>query len=89
MRKCLATAGATLAAVLALTACNPNYGAGPAGTVSDRSAAYFKSGGWRYRLTVTTTDGQRQDFRVSRDHYRSCFRGSAYPTCTHRTEGTR
>ncbi|RSN93754.1 hypothetical protein DMH26_24070 [Streptomyces sp. WAC 05379] len=84
MRKILATALAAVAAVSVLTACNPSYGAGPAGTVSDRSAAYFKSGGWRYRLTVTTTDGQRQDFRVTRDDYRSCFRGSAYPTCTQR-----
>lgn len=89
MRKILATALAAVAAVSVLTACGPNYGAGPAGTVSDRSAAYFKSGGWRYRLTVTTADGQRQEFRVSRDDYRSCFRGSAYPTCTDRTEGSR
>lgn len=89
MRKILATALVAVAAVLVLTGCNPSYGAGPAGTVSDRTAAYFKSGGWRYRLTVTTHDGQRQDFRVSRDDYRSCFRGSAYPTCTHRTEGSR
>ncbi|MGI5411115.1 hypothetical protein ACQEV9_30545 [Streptomyces chartreusis] len=83
MRKILATALAAIAAVLVLSACGPSYGAGPAGTVSDRSAAYFKSGGWRYRLTVTTTDGQDREFRVSRDDYRSCFRGSAYPTCAH------
>ncbi|GGX50136.1 hypothetical protein [Streptomyces chartreusis] len=89
MRKILTTALATIATVSVLTACNPSYGAGPAGTVSDRSAAYFKSGGWRYRLTVTMNDGQGQEFRVSRDDYRSCFRGSAYPSCMHRTEGSR
>ncbi|TXS40170.1 hypothetical protein EAO75_34755 [Streptomyces sp. uw30] len=89
MRKILATTVTALAAVLVLTACNPNYAVGPAGTVSDRSAAYFKSGGWRYRLTVTTADGQRREFRVTRDEYRSCFRGSAYPSRIHRTEGSR
>ncbi|MFJ9541920.1 hypothetical protein ACIRPX_32320 [Streptomyces sp. NPDC101225] len=83
MRKALAAATATIAAVLALGACSPDYAPGPAGTVNDRSAAYFKSGGWRYRLTVTTTDGQRHRFRVTRDDYRHCFHGSAYPTCTH------
>jgi hypothetical protein len=84
MRKALAAAAATVAAVLALSACSPDYAAGPAGTVSDRSAAYFKSGGWRYRLAVTTTDGQRHSFRVTRDDYRHCFHGSAYPSCTRR-----
>lgn len=84
MRKALAALAATVGAVLALTACSPDYAPGPTGTVSDRSAAYFKSGGWRYRLTVTTNDGRRQDFRVTRDDYKHCFRGSAYPTCTHR-----
>ncbi|MEV7322854.1 hypothetical protein [Streptomyces sp. NPDC093970] len=33
---------------------------------------------------VTTTDGRRHDFRVTRDDYRHCFRGSAYPSCTRR-----
>ncbi|MFF7240448.1 hypothetical protein [Streptomyces collinus] len=83
MRKALATAAASVATLLALAACSPHYAAGPAGTVSDRSAAYFKSGGWHYRLTVTTTDGQQHRFRVTRHDYRHCFRGSAYPTCTH------
>ncbi|MFF7985458.1 hypothetical protein ACFZDK_41180 [Streptomyces sp. NPDC007901] len=84
MRKTLAAATATIAAVAVLTACSPTYAPGPAGTVSDRNAAYFKSGGWHYRLTVTTNDGRRHDFRVTRADYRHCFRGSAYPTCTHR-----
>lgn len=84
MRKSLAAVAATIGAVVALTACSPDYTPGPTGTVSDRSAAYFKSGGWRYRLTVTTNDGRRQDFRVTRDDYKRCFRGSAYPSCTHR-----
>jgi hypothetical protein len=84
MHKALAATAATIAAVLALTACSPDYAPGPTGTVSDRSAAYFKSGGWHYRLAVTTTDGHRHSFRVTRDDYRHCFRGSAYPTCTHR-----
>ncbi|MGW1723204.1 hypothetical protein ACWCQK_09810 [Streptomyces sp. NPDC002306] len=89
MRKALASATAVIAAVLALTACSPDYAPGPAGTVSDRSAAYRKADGWHYRLAVTTTDGSRHDFRVTRDDYRRCFHGSAYPTCTHRTEGSR
>ncbi|MEV6543413.1 hypothetical protein [Streptomyces sp. NPDC051665] len=88
MRKALASATAVIASVFALTACSPDYAPGPAGTVSERSAAYFKSGGWRYRLTVTTADGQRHSFRVTRDDYRHCFHGSAYPTCAHRSEGT-
>ncbi|MEW1831215.1 hypothetical protein [Streptomyces sp. NPDC088196] len=88
MRKALAAATAVIATVVALSACSPGYAPGPAGTVSDRSAAYFKSGGWHYRLAVTTTDGQRHDFRVARDDYRHCFHGSAYPACTHRQEGT-
>ncbi|MFF0084610.1 hypothetical protein ACFYR1_33580 [Streptomyces canus] len=83
MRKALAAAAATIGAVLALTACSPDYAPGPSGTVTDRSATYRKADGWHYQLTVTTTDG-REDFRVTRDDYRHCFRGSAYPTCTHR-----
>ncbi|NUV60073.1 hypothetical protein [Streptomyces sp. CAI-85] len=84
MCKSLAAAAATVGAVVALTACSPDYTPGPAGTVSDRNAAYFKSGGWHYRLTVTTNDGRRHDFRVTRDDYKHCFHGSAYPACTHR-----
>ncbi|MFG2729782.1 hypothetical protein [Streptomyces canus] len=83
MRKTLAVVAAAVGAVLALTACSPDYAPGPAGTVSDRSATYRKADGWHYQLTVTT-DGHRQDFRVTRDEYKHCFRGSAYPTCTHR-----
>ncbi|NUP16607.1 MAG: hypothetical protein HOZ81_10960 [Streptomyces sp.] len=66
-------------ALLALTACQATYPPGPSGTVTDRSRAYFKSGGWRYWLTV---DGTR--FRVTRDQYGHCFHGSSYPACTHR-----
>ncbi|MFC3577878.1 hypothetical protein ACFOZ0_32400 [Streptomyces yaanensis] len=84
MRKAHAAIATTVGAVLALTACSPDYAAGPAGTVSDRSATYFKSGGWRYRLTITTNDGRRHDFRVTRHDYKHCFHGSAYPTCTRR-----
>ncbi|MET7603928.1 hypothetical protein ABZS96_15625 [Streptomyces avermitilis] len=83
MRMALATALVSVGAVLALTACSPDYAPGPTGTITDRSAAYFKSGGWHYRLTVTT-DGRPHAFRVTRNDYRSCFRGSAYPTCTRR-----
>ncbi|MHB9860311.1 hypothetical protein [Streptomyces sp. YIM S03343] len=83
MRTALAAA-ATFGAVLALTACSPTYPPGPTGTVTDRSAAYYKSGGWHYRLTVTTTDGQRHSFRVTRHDYKSCFHGSAYPACARR-----
>ncbi|WP_328431974.1 MULTISPECIES: hypothetical protein [unclassified Streptomyces] len=84
MRKALAAAAVTLTVVVALTACSPQYAPGPSGSVTDRSAAYFKSGGWRYRLTVTTNDGQDHAFRVTRHDYKSCFHGSAYPACTRR-----
>ncbi|MCX5260397.1 hypothetical protein OOK27_40700 [Streptomyces canus] len=87
MRKTLASA--VIAAVAVLTACSPDYAPGPAGTVSDRSATYRKADGWHYQLTVTTNDGRRHDFRLTRDDYRHCFRGSAYPSCTRRTEGSR
>lgn len=71
---------ALVLALLALNACRAHtYPPGPAGTVIDRSAAYFKSGGWRYRLTV---GGDK--FRVTRDDYRRCFRNSLYPACTNR-----
>ncbi|MFD5405409.1 hypothetical protein [Streptomyces griseorubiginosus] len=84
MRKALAALAATIGAVLALTACSPDYAPGLAGSVSDRSATYRKADGWHYRLTVTTNDGRRHGFRVTRDEYKHCFCGSAYPTCTHR-----
>ncbi|MFJ6085372.1 hypothetical protein ACIQI8_28640 [Streptomyces sp. NPDC092369] len=84
MRKFLPVAVATVALVTALSACGPQYPPGPHGTVTDRSATYFKSGGWRYRLTVTTPDGRRETFRVARHDYGNCFHRSAYPTCTHR-----
>ena len=84
MHKFLSGTVATVALVTVLSACGPQYGPGPDGTVTDRSAAYFKSGGWRYRLTVTTPDGHRDTFRVTRHDYGNCFHNSAYPTCTHR-----
>jgi hypothetical protein len=62
------------------TACEQKtFPPGPTGKVADRSSAYFKSGGWRFWLTV---DGTK--FRVSRADYRGCVRGSAYPACTNR-----
>jgi hypothetical protein len=64
-------------ALLAVTACEKTYPAGPSGTVTDRASAYYKGAGWRFWLTV---DGSK--FRVSRDDYRGCVRGSAYPACT-------
>ncbi|MGW7268280.1 hypothetical protein [Streptomyces sp. NPDC054842] len=63
---------------LALTvSCTPDYPAGASGRVTDRSRAYFKSGGWRYTLT-TTGDA----FRVTRSDYKHCVTGSQYPDCT-------
>lgn len=72
-----AVAALVLTAVTAFgtAACDPGYAAGPSGKVTDRSAVYFKSGGWRYKLTTTST------FRVTRDEYRGCVRGSSYPKC--------
>ncbi|MEU2316574.1 hypothetical protein ACFY7X_13685 [Streptomyces althioticus] len=78
-RRTYALAALLLALLATVTACEKTYPAGPTGKVTDRSRAYYKSGGWKYWLTV---DGAK--FRVTRDDYRSCFRGSAYPTCTHR-----
>ena len=75
---------ALVLALLALTACSPSYPSGPSGKVTDRSRAYFKSGGWRYWLTV---DGTK--FRVTRADYGHCFRGSNYPACTKRGGGQR
>ncbi|MFJ4785560.1 hypothetical protein [Streptomyces sp. NPDC088794] len=84
MRTFTPAAVATVALLATLTACGPQYAPGPDGTVTDRSATYFKSGGWRYRLTVTAPDGHRETFRVTGHDYERCFHQSAYPTCTHR-----
>jgi hypothetical protein len=72
-------AALVLALLAVTTACKATYPAGPTGHVTDRHASYFKSGGWRYWLTV---DGKR--FRVTRTDYRHCVRGSSYPACTKR-----
>jgi hypothetical protein len=68
-----------LALLAATTACKQSFPEGPAGKVTDRHRAYFKSGGWRYWLTV---DGQK--FRVTRSDYQHCVRGSSYPACANR-----
>ena len=78
-RRTYALAALLLALLATVTACEKTYPAGPTGTVTDRSSAYFKSGGWKFWLTV---DGTK--FRVSRADYRGCVRGSAYPACTNR-----
>lgn len=71
----------TALAVAALAACSPHYPAGPDGTVTGRDAIYrSKNGGWFYYLTV---DGTK--FRVTRDDYQHCFRGSRYPQCADRS----
>jgi hypothetical protein len=70
-------AAVALAMLATATACKQQtFPPGPSGTVTDRSRAYYKSGGWKYWLTV---DGAK--FRVTRHDYQGCFRGSAYPTC--------
>ncbi|WP_338909674.1 hypothetical protein [Streptomyces nigra] len=72
---------AVLVLVLAVgtAACGPDYAAGPTGRVTDREATYRKHYGWKYTLTV-----RGEEFRVERDVYRKCFKGSAYPSCTTR-----
>lgn len=70
-------AALVLTLLVTLTACQQGYAPGPSGTVTDRSFAYFKSGGWRFWLTVGDSK-----FRVPKADYRACFRGSHYPTCT-------
>jgi hypothetical protein len=71
------------ALVLALlTACSPHYPTGPSGTVTGRDGYYRKADGWHYSLTV-----HGKQFRVTRDDYRRCFRGSSYPACTKRGGG--
>ncbi|MFI8206757.1 hypothetical protein [Streptomyces sp. NPDC085937] len=82
MNQFMRLAVAVLTAVVLLTACEPKtYPPGPAGTVTDRPRVYYKSGGWRYWLTVEGTK-----FRVTRDDWRDCVRGSSYPACTNRTD---
>ena len=70
-------AAVVMAFLVTGTACKQTYPAGPSGKVTDRASAYYKSGGWRFWLTV---DGSK--FRVTRAEFRSCFRGSTYPACT-------
>lgn len=80
MRKMAALAAASVAAVLALTACQPAQG--PAGTVIDRDKTYWsKTHQWTYKLTVRKPDGGEADFRVKRAVYQSCNEGAAYPKC--------
>ncbi|MBZ6211653.1 hypothetical protein KVH31_34725 [Streptomyces olivaceus] len=74
MRRLTLTALA-LTLVAVLTACQNPHPPGPTGKVTDR----HKGTGSRYSLTVT---GHK--FRVTRSDYRHCYRGSHYPTCTHR-----
>ncbi|MEU2571768.1 MULTISPECIES: hypothetical protein [Streptomyces] len=76
----LAVVLAALAVVLT-AGCGPDYAAGPTGRVTDREATYRKHYGWKYTLTV-----RGETFRVERDAYRKCFTGSAYPSCTTRTD---
>ena len=82
MNRLMRLAAACAAAVVLLTACKTEYPPGPAGKVTDRSRAYYKSGGWRYWLTVGDTK-----FRVTHDEYENCFRGSSYRACAKRTDG--
>lgn len=70
-------AALVLALLTATTACTPNYPAGPTGQVTDRDAYFRKADGWHYVLTVNG-----HTFRVTRDDYRHCLRGSNYPACT-------
>lgn len=74
-----------VAVALTLSACSPHYPQGPDGRVTDRSDAYYKSGGWQYHLTVApAAGGEPKKFRVTKNDYKSCFRGSRYPACTER-----
>lgn len=82
MTRPMRLAAAFVTAVVLLTACEAKtYPPGPEGKVTHRSRAHFKSGGWRYWLTVGD-----KEFRVTRDDYRNCFRESNYPACTKRTD---
>ncbi|MGW3273964.1 hypothetical protein ACWDFH_21195 [Streptomyces kronopolitis] len=65
----------TVAALLA--GCHASYPAGPAGTVTGRHAIYRRADGWHYSLATTGAA-----FRVTRQDWRRCVRGSHYPTCT-------
>ncbi|MFJ4084917.1 hypothetical protein ACIP2Z_38990 [Streptomyces iakyrus] len=82
MNRSIRLAALAVLGILLLTACGPKtYPPGPEGKVTKRSSAYYKSGGWRYWLTVGDTK-----FRVTRDDYRDCFHNSSYPACTQRTD---
>lgn len=72
---------ASMTAALALTACQ--YAQGPAGTVTHRDDTYWSATKqWTYELTVRKPDGTETEFRVTRDNYKACPDGSAYPSCT-------
>lgn len=69
--------------VLALVACQP--APGPAGTVTGRARTFWsRTQQWTHELTVRTPDGAEAEFRVTKQDYRACPRGSAYPACTKR-----
>lgn len=65
---------------------------GPAGRVTDKESRSWTTGvkhktrHYDYELTVTAKDGKSTTFEVSSDHYGRCYRGSAYPSCTTKTE---
>lgn len=67
--------------VAALTACGPPPG--PTGKVVDKHRTYV-SKQWKYKLTTRDKAGVEHEFKVKRDDYNDCYRGSKYPKCTKR-----
>lgn len=76
MKRRIALAATATAALLALSACDPAFPQGPAGTVSGKSSEYHSSTKTRWYF-LTTTSRFRVDFGV----YNACAPGEAYPTC--------
>jgi hypothetical protein len=81
IRVLLLVALAVTIACLFIVGCGPKPG--PAGTVTGKDRTYWSATKqWTYKLTVRTPDGAESTFRVTKSHYRACYRGSAYPACT-------
>lgn len=77
-----------LLAALLLAGCSLDQG--PAGRVTDKDLRGSAMGGsFLYYLTVRTEEGENATFRVSELDYDRCYKGSAYPACTKRTDRAR
>lgn len=73
------------ACALALAGCSSSLPEGPAGRVVDKDRDYKASTKtYKYKLTTRDKAGKEHEFKVKRDDYNDCYRGSKYPKCTER-----